>query len=118
MEKFLTALQTAASNPLAYAAYMATLIAWFVIAWKVHRHQILLKHINFLPEKDRLTAISLEMGTVQVKGGVSPEQWLRSRIQTYYLVGFCVMCLTIFAIVALAFYVYSGSVSGSIGLEN
>lgn len=118
MEKFLTALQIAASNPLAYSAYIATVIAWFVIAWKVHRHQILLKHISLLPEKDRLAAISLEMGAVQVKGGASPEQWLRSRIHTYYLVGFCVMCLTIFAIVALFFYVYSGSVSGSIGLES
>ncbi len=115
MEKFLAALQTAASNPIAYAAYISTVVAWFAIAWKVHRHRILLKHIGLLPAKDRLTAISLEMGTVQVKGGVSPEQWLRSRIHTYYLVGFCVLCLTIFAVVALAFYVYSGSGRGAGG---
>ncbi|ENU25288.1 hypothetical protein F993_00062 [Acinetobacter proteolyticus] len=118
MEKFLLALQTAASNPLAYAAYIVTIITWFLIAWRVHRHQVLLNHISLLPEKDRLTAISLEMGTVQVKGGVSAEQWLRSRIHTFYLVGFCVVCLTTFAIITLTFYVYNGSVSGSIGLEN
>jgi len=118
MEKFLSALQTAASNPLAYAAYLATVIAWFLIAWKVNRHRALLKRLDLLPEKDRLPAITLEMGAIQVKDGISPEQWLRSRIHNYYFAGFCVLCLTFFSIAALAFYVYSGSASGSIGLEN
>jgi hypothetical protein len=118
MEQFLVALQTAGSNPLAFGAYAITVLAWFLIAWKVHRHKVLLQNISQLPEKDRLKAVALEMGAVQVKGGISAEQWLRTRIHAYYLVGFCVLCVTIFAIVALAFYMYSGSVSGAIGLEN
>jgi hypothetical protein len=118
MGNFLAALQTAASNPLAYGAYIITVVAWLVIAWKVQRHKVLLNQIGLLPEKDRLRAISLEMGAPQVKGGVSAEQWLRGRIHTYYFVGFCVLCATTFAIVALTFYSYSGSIRGAFGLES
>jgi hypothetical protein len=118
MGKFLAALQTAASNPLAYGAYIITVLAWLVIALKVQRHKVLLRQIGSLPETDRLAAISLEMGAPQVQGGVSAEQWLRGRIHTYYLVGFCALCVTVFAITALTFYSYKGSISGSFGLEN
>jgi hypothetical protein len=118
MDKFLAAIQSAATNPLAYGAYVITVAAWVIIAWRISRHRILLEHISALPPQDRLSALSLEMGTVQVKGGLSPEQWLRSRIHAYYFGGFCVVCATIFGIAAMAYYFYSGSVQSAFGLEN
>ena len=116
MEKFLSTIQVAATNPLAYGAYIATVLAWFLLGLRVQRHKILLDRLAQIPEKDRLTAIELEMGVVRVKGGITAEQWLRSRIHTYYIIGICVLCFTILIIASLAIYKYAGSTSGAIGL--
>lgn len=117
MGQFLRALPITASSPTAYAAYVLTLLAWGVIAWRVNRYKILLTHIRSLPANDRLPAIKAEMGVIEIKGGVSADQWLKSRIHTFYLVGFIVLCATIFTIAALAIFQHAGSVSGTIGLE-
>lgn len=117
MDTFLKALPITATSPTAYAAYITTVIAWLLIAWRVRRYKVLLDHIESLPARDRLTAVKAEMGFVQIKGGVTAEQWLRSRVHTFYLVGFCVVCITILAVTALAVFGHSGSVNGSIGLE-
>jgi hypothetical protein len=119
MEAFLKALPVAALSTTAYAAYVLTLVAWVVIAWRVRRYRALLSHISALPSRDRLAAIKAEIGVVEIKGGISADQWLRSRLQTYYLVGFGIVCITAFAITAIAFFVPpTGSVTGSIGLGN
>jgi hypothetical protein len=62
MEAFLKALPTVATSQLAYVAYILTLVAWVVIAWRVRRYQYLLKNLRALPSKDRLAAIKAEMG--------------------------------------------------------
>ena len=117
MSPFLKALPITATSPTAYAAYVLTLLAWGIIAWRVKRHKILLTHLESLPPEDRLSAIKAEMGVIEIKGGVSADQWLRSRIHTFYLVGFLVLCATLFTIGALAMFQHAGSVSGTIGLE-
>jgi len=117
MEQFLKALPITASSPMAYAAYVLTLLTWGVIAWRVNRYKVLLTYIKSLPAGDRLPAIKAEMGVVEIEGGVSADQWLRSRIHTFYLVGLVVLCATVFSIAALAIFQHAGSVSGTIGLE-
>jgi hypothetical protein len=56
-----------------------------------------------LPPKDRLDALKAEMGTVTLKEGLSPEQYLKSRIHLYYFLGFALICLVIVILVALAY---------------
>jgi hypothetical protein len=65
-----------------------TLAAYVYCAVRVTRHRALLKHLSVLPDRDRLKALALEIGEPRIRGGISPEQWLRSRIHRYYFLAF------------------------------
>lgn len=92
---FIRAIPSAAASPLALIAYLATLVAWVIIAYRVNRFRELMSRIELLPEKDRLPAIKAEMGSVDVPRGLSGEQYLRKRIHTFIFVGFLVLCGTV-----------------------
>lgn len=93
LEKALSALPSVAGSPLAFAAYLAAIVAWVVIAWRVNRNKQLLRNLDKLPERSRLEALRMEMGAVRLKSGLSPEQWIRSRIHLYYFMGFAILAL-------------------------
>jgi hypothetical protein len=97
-----SALPNAASTPLAFSAYVFVLVAWVIIAVRVKRNKQLLAGLEKLPESDRLKALELEMGAVQLRSGLSPNEWLRSRVQLYYFLGFCVICLMGVVVFAIA----------------
>jgi hypothetical protein len=98
MTQFLKAafsgLPAVASSPYALVAYLAVIAAWVVIAWRVKRNSNLLQSLGKLPPRDRLKALQAEMGSVQLASGLSPEQWLRSRVHLYYFLGFAVVILS------------------------
>jgi len=98
------AIEAAKSSPLALMALLIIVLAWVVIAFRVRRNSQLLANLGQLPEKDRLKALELEMGHVPLKGGLSPEQWLRARVHQYYFFGFALLCLFILILVAFAKY--------------
>ena len=77
---FIRAIPSAAASPLALIAYLATLVAWAIIAYRVNRFRELMKRIELLPEGDRLAAIKAEIGRVDVPRGLTGEQYLRMRI--------------------------------------
>lgn len=91
----ISAIPTVATNPLAFVAYIVVIIAWVIIAWRVKRNSNLLKSLDKLPENDRLAALQLEMGTVRLAKGLSPSQYVRSRIHFYYFLGFSILCLVV-----------------------
>jgi hypothetical protein len=98
-----TALPAIATSPLAFVAYIAVVVVWAIISWKVRRSKELLTSLQKFPEKDRLDAWKVEAGIAHLGSGLSPEQWIRSKIQLYYLLGFSIVfiCLVmIFAITA------------------
>lgn len=76
-------------------AYLATLAAWGVISWRVTTFRVLMKDIEKLPEEDRFAAIEAVLGRIKVRRGLSAEQYLRARIQTFVLIGFLAACATI-----------------------
>jgi hypothetical protein len=94
----LQALPSVATSPLALVAYLLVVAAWLIIALRVKRNKQLLKHLKDLPAKDRLQALRDEMGTIPLKEGFTPEQYLRSRRHLYYFVGFGMVCLLILII--------------------
>lgn len=97
-------LPTTAKHPFAFVGYIVVTLSWVALAWKVKRNNILLSHLQKLPKKDRLEALRLEMGAIQLKEGLSPEQWIRYRQHIYYFIAFLVGCLAVvvmFAIVAV-----------------
>jgi hypothetical protein len=100
----LKAIPAAAASPLALIAYLATVGAWTLIAWRVRRHAVLLAHIQHLPLEDRIKAIQMELGYVEVPKGLSAEQYLRSRIHSFVFSGFVVLCAALVIIAGMAFY--------------
>ena len=104
LSAFLHAIPSAAASPLALVAYLAAIGAWTLIAWRVRRHSILLAHIHQLPEADRIRAVQMELGYVEIRKGLSAEQHLRSRIHTFLLIGFLAICVTVVVIAGMALY--------------
>lgn len=98
---FISAIPAAAASPLALVAYLATLVAWTLVAWRVNRFTVLMNSIDKLPEKDRIEAIRVETGRVVPKG-MTAEQYLRSRIHSFILVGFFVLCATVAFVASMA----------------
>ncbi|WP_342724161.1 hypothetical protein AAFG07_34565 [Bradyrhizobium sp. B097] len=98
---FLNAIPAAAASPLALIAYLATVLAWTLIAWRVKRFQILMDKIEKLKEEDRLEAIRIETGRIVPKG-MTAEQYLRSRIHFFMFAGFLAFCATAAFVASMA----------------
>lgn len=112
---FVRAIPSASTNPLALVAYLATVIAWAVIAFRVKRNSALLKKLNVLPKSDRLEALRLEMGGTNIPGDVTPEMYIAHRHAALLLYAFLALCATATIISAIALF-DSGKISGVIGL--
>src|ERR1700724_1172501 len=97
-----SALPSAASSPLSLSAYVIAILAWLMIAWRVKRNKQVLTHLEKLPENERLTALELEMGMVHVQSGLTAEQWIKLKTQSYYFLGFAVICLTLVVVFVTA----------------
>ena len=78
--------------------------AYIFTVWRVARNKNLLENLEKLPPKDRMKVLEIEMGGVRLAKGISPEQWVRSRIHQYYLFAFFATCAVVVAIFALAVY--------------
>ncbi|HKO48062.1 MAG TPA: hypothetical protein VJV79_10080 [Polyangiaceae bacterium] len=118
ISEFLTAIPSAAASPGAFAAYALAVLSSTLIALKVRRNQQVLAHLKDFPESQRLKVLELEMGNVSVPTGLTPEQWLRSRIHSYLFVGFAAVCAValVVSVVALTSRTTAGSVDTDIGL--
>jgi hypothetical protein len=102
----LSAIPSAASSKYAFGAYAMAILGYVITVWRVVRNKNLLENLQKLPPKDRLSALEIETGGVRLAAGISPEQWVRSRIHRYYLFAFLATCAVVCAIAALA--VWSG----------
>lgn len=102
IQAFLQAIPSAAASPLALIAYLATVAAWVAIALRVKRFRVLMEKIDALPEKDRLRAIEAEIGRIKVRPGLTAEEYLRSRIHLFILIGFLAVCCTIVLVTGTA----------------
>ena len=102
LEAALSAIPAAATNSYTFGAYALVVLAYVVVAWRVARNKNLLANIEKLPPNDRLSALEIETGGVRLASGISPEQWVQSRIHKYYLLGFLATCAVVVAIAAPA----------------
>src|SRR6266498_2687539 len=102
LSRALDALPSVATSGPALVAYVVVVLSWTALAWRVARHERLLHRLHQLPERDRLTALELEMGEVRVPSGLSPDQWLRARVHRLLFGGLVVVCIAVVLIVAMA----------------
>ncbi len=112
----LSAIPSVAGSKYALIAYALAIGAYVIFVWRVARNKNLLKSLEKLPARDRLSALELEMGGVRFSHGISPEQWLRSRIHRYYFLAFFVGCLLIFGILLISSLVAAGKIDVTVDL--
>ena len=104
IELILKSISAAATSPLALTAYLAAVLAWFLIASKVKRNKQLLDSLEKLPEKDRLKAFTLEIQGVKLSSGITPDQWLKSRIHQYLFASFITVCLVFVVVFSMLLF--------------
>jgi hypothetical protein len=103
LETAFGAIGAAASSRLGLVAYALAIAAGVVVALRVQRNRHLLANLEKLPPDQRLRALELEMhGGSRLARGLRPEQFLRARLHTYYVVAFAVVCTTAVVLFVLA----------------
>jgi hypothetical protein len=102
LQAALQAIPEAAKSPLAFLAYSVALLAWVIISFRVARNKQLLRNLEKLPLGDRLIALQNEMGVLPLAEGLTPEQYLRSRVHRYYLLAFAMILGLIVFLASLA----------------
>jgi hypothetical protein len=106
--------RAAATNWRSVIALMLLIAAAIIVALKVFRNRQLLAHLNQFPEKDRLQALQMELGVVKLRAGLSPEQWLKHKTNTYIFACVVIVCLmTTVVVVTFLTRQPSGSVAGT-----
>src|SRR6266404_4628335 len=90
LKSFLEGLQTVATSPYAFVAYVC-LLAGFIY-WLVS--QIRLKAIARLPAEEQAAVLKKEYN-VFPRSGLSGEEWIRSRRQTLTFWGFVVLTVAV-----------------------
>jgi hypothetical protein len=93
----------AASSPYAVVAYLATVVSWVVVVFRVSRNKNLLAKIEAVPAKERARVLQAEMGE-PVPPDLTPEQWLRAKRHKYWFIGgiVLVLCLTLVSALAVS----------------
>ncbi|MGH1451327.1 MAG: hypothetical protein ACRBBM_18130 [Pseudomonadaceae bacterium] len=95
LNQLIEALPSAATNPYAFTSYVLLVVAWVIVVFRVKRNKQLLDNLQKLPEQDRLAALKLEIHGVELKEGITPEQWIKSKIHSYLFMGFLSVCLVV-----------------------
>jgi hypothetical protein len=117
LSSLFAAIPTAATSNAAFAAYTIAAVAYVLTMWRVVRNKNLLTHLRSLPPKDRLSALEMEMGGVRLSSGISPEQWVRSRIHKYYLIAFAISAFFAVCLVGLTLAYREGTVDVQVDLH-
>jgi hypothetical protein len=102
----LKSLPAVATSPLALAAYLVTILAWFILGMKVNRHKALLDEIEKLPESDRYKAIREEISH-PIPENISAEEYQKGRIHSYIFRGFLVLCGIVILLIVRAGFTYT-----------
>ena len=92
LQEALKNLSQAAQNPYAFVAYLAVIIAWGIISWRVKRNKNLLKQTKKMSEEGRKELILAEMGR-SVPPRLSADEWLKSQSRRYFFYAFLALSI-------------------------
>lgn len=104
LAKLASQLSIVSTSPFALIGYLSVVIAWVAIGFRLRRNSELLRNIEKLPKKDRIKAFQSEIGEVPIKGGFTPEQYLRFRNHRYYFLAGLALLLLIGYLSSLAIF--------------
>jgi len=114
-ERFLSALPVAATSGYAFVAYVLTLVASTYLASRQRRLGLLLAKLKELPPSDRLSAIRLEMGEIEIPAQFTPEHYLAVKRMRYRFATLIVFLICLVVVFSLAI-ADSGSVAAVVDL--
>ncbi len=95
------AIPAAASSLFALVAYAIAVVALVVIGWSVTRQRNILERLKNIPEANREEALRIAMGKT-IKGGMTANEWIKSRIHLYFFLAFTIICFVIIVIILVA----------------
>src|ERR1700741_1220338 len=101
MQAALSILPQIAGHPVAIVAFVLVVGAFLWTGMRIRMHRGLQTMIAAIPENQRLKAIEAHLGHVRMKSGLSPEEFLRSRIHAYVLWAFMATLAAVVVVVAL-----------------
>jgi hypothetical protein len=104
LRQALEAIPNAAQSPLAFGAYIVTILAWLIIAYRGSRLGILLKRIADIPARDRRSVVEAEFGR-PLPANISADDFLRIERQRYFFAAFLVLVAIVALVLILATYV-------------
>jgi hypothetical protein len=99
------------------AGYLALLLAWVLIGFRVNRNKQLLSHLQKLPDKDRLITLRLDMRTVAPANGLSATQYLKYVQRRYYFFGFSLLVVVTASLLVTSWYLSSTRDPGAINVD-
>jgi hypothetical protein len=97
----LAAIPTAATSRLAFLAYLAAIVSWVVVAYRVRSIQHANISVQHLPERDRLEYLMRVYGELRVEV-LAPDQYIKLKKQQYFFYGVLAICATAILVVGLA----------------
>ncbi len=100
LERALKSIPEAATNPFAFLAYALAVGAWLWVAHRTARLRALGEQAKNLSKKDFADLIRRELDT-PLPPNLDPEQWIRWRRQSYYLVAFLALCFVLLTLAAI-----------------
>ncbi len=99
--QFLVSIPAAATSPLAFVAYLATLVVWAIIAFRVRTLNEVGRTLETLAAGDRPEALRQALGAVRV-GEFTPTEYIKHQISRYVFISFLVACVAAVVIAGLA----------------
>ncbi|WP_285961933.1 tetratricopeptide repeat protein [Pseudomonas tohonis] len=97
-------LGSAASNPLAFGAYIVVALVWAFISYQKLYLSSIEKRISLLPEKDKIVALIQE--GLKPKDGLTAKEYLIYTTRRYYFLGFLAIMAVAMLLTALGFQRY------------
>lgn len=101
MNRFLNAIEAAATNEYSFAAYAIAAILFLVSGAKLRMAKLTFSKIELLPENERRRALEIATGSV-LPSQVSAEEWLRHERQKWTFLLFGAVLIALLTILTIA----------------
>jgi hypothetical protein len=108
LELALKSLPQAATSPLAFIAYVTTILAWLWAWTRARQSKTFLEGLKEIPESQRPAHTRTVLGEV-VPATIGIEEWIRARRQRYLFYSFITLLFLILCLAGIAAWTAANS---------
>jgi hypothetical protein len=102
LKSVVSSISRLATSPTSFLAYLVIVFVWVVIAIRVKRYKRILDNLEVLPSQDRLSLLQAEMKINVLKDGITPDQFVLSKIRLHYFLGTLLLTLALVLLLAVS----------------